>query len=153
VSAELADRIEVDLASIRLVLADHRPLIDASAVREPEIWERTALGAVLHAFYNGVENCLRHIVLEQDGRLPDGSDSHAAILTRAMTRAGPHEPLIGARLGENLKEYLRFRHFFRHSYSFSLDWRKMAQLVKRLASTADEFEAAMRVVTSRLRTG
>lgn len=150
-SAELVGRIEVDLAGIRQVLSDHRPLIDASTLREPLVWERTALGAVLHTFYNGVENCLRNIVLDTDGALPAGADSHAALLTRAMAPAGRYAPLIDAGLGENLKEYLRFRHFFRHSYSFSLDWKKMSPLVRRLLSTADDFEVAMRAFIHRSR--
>ena len=34
-----------------------------------------------------------------------------------------------------LEEYLGFRHFFRHSYKFRLDWDKLERLVLNLEST------------------
>ena len=35
-----------------------------------------------------------------------------------------------------LGDYLAFRHFYRHSYSFFLDWRRIALLIVPLAEVA-----------------
>lgn len=43
---------------------------------KPDPIERSALAAMLHAFYTGVENILKRIALGINGRLPEGEFWH-----------------------------------------------------------------------------
>ena len=45
--------------------------------------------------------------------------------------------LISSDVKELLIEYMEFRHFFRHAYSFNLDWSKMKRLTHDLLSVWD----------------
>ena len=42
---------------------------------------------------------------------------------------GSRKPLISSELSVRLKEYMEFRHFFRHAYIFTLNWDRMKNLV------------------------
>jgi hypothetical protein len=56
------------------------------------------------------------------------------LLDRMTQSAGGRGPLISEDLRSRLQEYLEFRHFFRHSYSFQLQWEKMKPLVQNLVA-------------------
>ena len=38
-------------------------------------------------------------------------------------------PVLTSETAHQLADYLGFRHFFRHSYSFFLDWNEMERLI------------------------
>jgi len=60
---------------------------------------------------------------------------HAELL-ELMSRRGPRRgAVISPDLQRRLRQYLAFRHFFRHAYTFELDWSKMADLVLRCQGT------------------
>lgn len=45
----------------------------------------------------------------------------------------PHRPaVIDRSLEEELSEYLRFRHVFRHTYGYDLDWKRVRELSEAL---------------------
>jgi len=47
-----------------------------------------------------------------------------------MTRQTPtRTQVISAEVALRLADYLGFRHFYRHSYSFALDWSELEDLV------------------------
>jgi hypothetical protein len=72
-SAKLAAYIDVELAQLRQLLAEHRPLLLLVRTRPPDIIERSALAAMLHSFYTGIENLLKRIAIEWDDGPPAGS--------------------------------------------------------------------------------
>ena len=101
------------------------------------------MAATLHAFYTGLENIFKRLAAELDETPVRGDNWHRELLLR-MKSAGPNRPaLISPHLYEVLNDYMRFRHVFRNSYSFDLDWRKMAPLVLALAPTFRELESAL----------
>ncbi len=62
------------------------------------------------------------VVEEADGRVPRGSEWHAALLREAAA-PGPNgrPPVIGAEAFELLDDLRRFRHVARHHYGLALD--------------------------------
>ncbi len=91
--------------------------------------ELAALAAILHAFYNGVENIFKRVAVTLDGGAPSGPSWHADLI-EAMSKPNPNRPaLLSESLSETLQEYLDFRHVFRQAYSFELRWEKMKHLV------------------------
>jgi len=55
-------------------------------------------------------------------------------------------------MAHRLADYLGFRHFYRHSYSFYLEWEEMEKLVTPLADVwqgaKDEIQLFLRSVSS-----
>lgn len=119
-SDKLARQISTELQQLDILLLTYRDLLNKVAASDPDLIERAALAALLHSFYNGVENIFRRITLESDGLLPLGESWHMELLD-AMAIPEP--------LRQRLQEYLEFRHFFRNSYAFQLQWEKMKPLV------------------------
>lgn len=137
-SGEASRRIQVEFALLDRLLHDHSTLMNQVARREPEAWERSALAALLHAYYNGVENAFKILAAHRAG-VPSSADWHAALLSSMTTASGCSPAVIDNALGSSLDEYMRFRHFFRHSYVFDLDWRKMRPLIEGLAAVDARF--------------
>jgi hypothetical protein len=47
-----------------------------------------------------------------------------------MAQASQHRgPILTVETTHRLADYLGFRHFFRHSYSFFLDWNELEKLI------------------------
>lgn len=147
---KLAKQIAAEREMLNRLLADHRPLIDKCARSAPEKIEISALAAMLHGFYTGIENLFKRIAIELDEGLPEGPAWHNKLLAR-MSKPAPKRPaVISTALAENLREYLEFRHFFRGAYSFQVLWDRMAHLVqgcpealKNLEMELDAFITAM----------
>jgi len=121
----------------------YRSHIKQSCAGQPDRVECSALAAMLHSFYTGVENIFKRIAVECDGGAPRGAGWHRALL-EAMTRPGPNRPPViseGTRLV--LRGYLDFRHVFRQAYAFELRWEKMADLVGNCENTWQQFESEL----------
>jgi hypothetical protein len=137
---KLRDQLAVERQLLRRLLEEYRELVTASRTRAPTPIERSALAAMLHAFYNGVENIFKRISTECDGGVPGGNAAHRDLLD-AMARAGPgRSQVISEDLRNLLDHYLDFRHLFRHAYTFDLQWEKMAGAVWRCDDTFRKLE-------------
>jgi hypothetical protein len=71
-SAKLAAFVDVELAQLHQLLAEHRPLLLKVRDQVPDSIERSAVAAMLHSFYTGIENLLKRIAIECEGGLPLG---------------------------------------------------------------------------------
>ena len=76
-----------------------------------------AAASTLHSFYNGVENIFLIIAKEFDESLPDGQKWHKKLIEQ-MRKNEIRDEIISEDSLLRLSEYLLFRHFFRHAYSF-----------------------------------
>ena len=125
----LRKQVAVERQQLRRLLETYRPLLDKCAVNPPDGIELSALAAMLHSFYNGVENMFKRIAEELDGQLPRSEFWHRELLD-SMNRPGKaRSAVISETLVESLDAYLDFRHLFRHSYTFELRWDRMKTLV------------------------
>ena len=95
----------------------------------PDLFDMTILGSVLHSFYNGLENIFEIIAKNIDKELPTGNKSHQELLHQMASENSYRNEIIGEELYYKLREYATFRHFYRHAYSFKLNWEKMKPLI------------------------
>ncbi len=137
---ELDKEIRVELEQLNELLTAHRPLLNKCRTTPPDAIERSALAAVLHAFYNGVENILTRIAVHADGGTPQASTWHQDLLKSMSAPAPGRSAAISPQTRDRLTEYLAFRHVFRHSYTYQLRWEKMRHLVWGLDETLQELQ-------------
>jgi hypothetical protein len=135
VSDRLHKQIAVELQQLNRLLDVHRPLLDKCKSEAPNEIEISALAALLHSFYTGIENIFKRIVLELGDSLPAGESWHRELLDSISNPGAARAAVISMPLRARLREYLRFRHVFRQAYSFQLRWDKMSSLVLECGET------------------
>ena len=106
-----------------------------------------AAAAYLHNLYNAIENCLVRVAHAVDESVPDSPDWHRILLDQ-MTAAidGLRPALLGRLLAARLDEYRRFRHAFRHTYFFDLDWQRVRPLLAGTRALCDDVSRALDVL-------
>ena len=146
----LGKEIEYELRNLNRLAGEMEDLV-ARFSEEPDIVQTRAAGSILHDFYSGVEKLFERIALHIDGELPRGDDWHAELLSR-MARSSDkiNETVIDQELLAELKEYLRFRHLFRHIYGFELKWKRFESLALSLSDTLGELEVSVDAFVEKL---
>lgn len=116
---------------------------------EPDSVERRAAGSILHDFYSEVEKFFKRIAVCMNGALPKSRDWHTELLLK-MAKSMPkfRGSVLDQALLEKLKEYLRFRHLFRHMYGFELKWDLFKHLALSLKSIVIDLQARINIVFS-----
>ena len=125
----LREQVTLEREQLHRLLDVYRPLLEKCAASPPNNIELSALAAMLHSFYNGIENIFKRTSLELGDRLPSGEFWHKELLDAMMQATGQRSPVLSPGLRERLKEYMEFRHVFRHAYTFNLRWDRMKTLV------------------------
>lgn len=136
--------IERELDQLERLVRDYRAVLDIPEEGEPELIERTAVGAVLQSFYNGVENIFQTVAKRVDRDVPASADWHRKLLTQMARGTETRLPLISPLTVDRLEPYLGFRHLVRHAYSFTLEWSRMSGLVRELSSVWEQFRTDVR---------
>jgi len=122
-------QIRFEVQQIDTLLESYKSLLAKCKEKEPDLIEITAIASVLHSFYNGIENMFLSITRRIDNIVPSGSHWHRDLLTRMTEDIDVKQSVISDDSKEKLADYLGFRHFFRHSYSFFLEWDELKKLV------------------------
>jgi predicted nucleotidyltransferase len=126
----LKSLVEDELNALERVEEEMVKLLNESS-DPPTRTELRAIASILHEFYNGVESIFKRIVVYLGGRMPRGEYWHADLLNRMAEEQKALRPaVLTGPLRARLKEYLEFRHFFRHAYGYTLEWRKMRPLAE-----------------------
>ena len=105
----------------------------------PDDIEIRSIATILHSFYNGVENIICLILKGYNEKLPNDLNWHKTILNNISNKTLQRDFSITEELKENLENYLAFRHFFRHSYGFQLDWELLSELVNNMELVWENF--------------
>lgn len=98
--------------------------------------ELAGVAALIHSFYNGVENVLKQLVIAKGINIPQGPSWHIELIEIAVANR-----FISHNTSDMLKEYLGFRHFFSHAYSFDVDGDRIAPLLERIRNVYKSFHA------------
>ena len=97
--------------------------------------EIAGVAALLHNFYNGLENIIKQVFQEKSLSIPQGESWH-----RDLLLAAAEKNIISDLLLNNLKQYLAFRHYFSHAYALELFPERMEPLVKDAIVLFNEFK-------------
>lgn len=124
-------------------LASLQNELDAQG-REPTVREKTAAGAFLAEFYNGIENILKRISIYNRRPLPSGETWHIELLQRFCLPKQPSLPvLFDDELASEAASFRKFRHVFFHGYGFYMDWDRMRYGVATVEQVLEKFKTKL----------
>ena len=87
----------------------------------------SALAFDLHSFYSGCERALK-LCLKPYNQLPSTSDWHKQLLAVAAEDSEGHPAVISSETAAKMEPFLKFRHFARNAYSWTLEPTKLLDL-------------------------
>ncbi len=114
-------QITFEVSQIDQLFAVYTDLLDRVQQGTPNTTEIAAAASVLHSFYNGVENIFLSVAKGLDQSVPSGSQSHRDLLLQMIRATTNRTAVVSKETANMLADYLGFRHFFRHSFSFFID--------------------------------
>ncbi len=124
--AKVHEQVEAEFENIERTLTE---VPKSESLPNLSNLELAGLAALIHNFYNGIENILKQLITAAGKKLPDGSSWHQDLINTAISN-----DIISESTAKKLRQYLAFRHFFSHGYSFELDPKRMSNLVNDIQS-------------------
>lgn len=121
-------KILFEISQIDEHLSKSSILIKKCKLQEPDYVELCAIGSIIQSFYNGIENIFLLIAKNVDESVPNKGKWHSELLANMSVCTEEREAVISVRLKTILTDYMNFRHFFRHSYGYSIKWEKVSYL-------------------------
>lgn len=106
-------KIGLEISKIDTLVEKSSLLLSKCKISESDFVELNAIGSILHSYYSDVESIFNLIY----------KSSYAKTLSGNMWHSELFSPL---------KEYLGFRHVFRHAYDYELDWTRLKPLFSEL---------------------
>lgn len=134
---QLREYCEAEFENIDAVLSELFYIVIPDKI-EYSTAELAAIATFVHNFYNGIENVLKRIMMFENVETKDTPTWHKDLLKTSLDRN-----IISAELYNSLSNYLSFRHFFVHAYSFTLRWNELKPLVDDLKRTWETFKSSM----------
>jgi len=120
-------RIEAEYEAIEETLSalPHKDLSQLSAL------ELAGVAALLHNFYNGIENILKQLFKAQNISLPSGSSWHKDLLLKAVEKQ-----LLSQNLMVEISSFMAFR----HAYAMHLSSNRIAPLMQVIKEVFQKFK-------------
>ncbi len=140
---KVISRVKFDIGQVDHLLESYADLLERSQRSTLDLVEVTAIASVLHSFYNGLENIFLVIAKGIDSDIPTGNQWHRDLLTRMTEPTSNREAVLTIKTAHRLADYLGFRHFYRHSYSFFLKWGELEKLVTSLGEVWKQTKAEL----------
>ena len=129
--ADMDEKVAAELENMERVLA---ALPAETSLKRLSALELAGAAALIHNFYNGVENILKQLAILKGISIPQGPSWHTDLIEACI-----EHQIISAATSQMLKKYLSFRHFFSHAYSFDLDPQKIAPLLQTIRDVHKRF--------------
>lgn len=144
VSPDLENLILAELHQLRIQVEQRRSIIERSLQGSVDLENIDALSALLHATYTAMERVLLHIAKregEYEAVRAKAFMWHVALLNTLAMPTDKRPAVVSELLYNSLREYLGFRHVFRHAYLDEIQWNKMRGLVENLFRVVALFES------------
>ncbi len=135
---KVVSQVKFEIEQIDQLFELYADLLERAQKGTPDLVEIAAVASVLHSFYNGLENIFLSIAKGIDADVPTGAQWHRDLLTQMMESTSRRRPVLTAEVAHRLAAYLGFRHFYRHSYSFFLEWDELEKLVTPLTEVWEQ---------------
>ncbi|MFO7876697.1 MAG: antitoxin [Desulfovermiculus sp.] len=129
--------INEELSKMHKVVEEFQPFVSKLDMSSEQVssYDTMVIGYLLHSFYNGCENIFQSIARFFENEVEPGA-WHRDILRRMKLEVPEYRPrVISHELYLLLDDFRGFRHRFRHSYSFELDWEREKVVAKKLEPT------------------
>ena len=148
--SDIKKEVEIELENLDRLVKEMEDLT-RRFTNEPDFIQARAAGSIIHDFYCGVEKLFERVAVNIDGELPKGEEWHTELLSQmARPLVGIREAVINQDLLGKLREYLRFRHLFRHIYDFELKWQRFKTLSLSLSDILSELKDSFDVLKEAL---
>ena len=147
---ELIEEIEFQISQIDKQFEEFDTYFDNMNYETPDITQVTVMASILHSYYTGVESIFKMISNRVDAFTPTSNKSHQELLDYMYAKTSNREAVIDEDTYLSLNEYLKFRHVFRHGYTFQLKWEKMKNLAENLNSAWDSVKGQLSVFVKSL---
>ena len=126
---KLKEKIELEIFRINKLFDSGKPLLDLCKIKEPDFIEASAAGSFLQSFYNGIESIVVLIFKAIKENIPNDSQWHKKLFEKMFEPNEKRTAIFRYEYKEQLTEYLSFRHYFRHSYGYEIDWGTLKPLI------------------------
>ena len=92
------EQIEFKINDIDKLFSEYNLIFENAKEEEPDLFNMTILGTVLHSFYNGLENIFDIIAKNIDGNVPTGSKFHQELLHQMASENESRDEVINEKL-------------------------------------------------------
>ena len=137
---QVIEKIEFELSEIEKLFEIYDSLIEHCKHGHFDLIEGTAMATVLHSFYNGIEKIFLIIAKKIDKNIPKSFKWHKELVTQMIEENNYRKNVITQELADDLNEYLGFRHYYRHSYVFTLDLTRINNLTTNVMDIWQNFK-------------
>ena len=125
----IIQKILFEIDQIDELINESQTLLEICKTKEPDFVEKCGIAMILQSFYNGIENIISLIIKNKDLTFPNENKWHKELLDKAFKETKNRTEIFNNELKVSLNEYLKFRHFARHSYGFQFKWEKMRNML------------------------
>lgn len=129
-------KIEYEISQIDELVNKSQVLISLCKAKSPDFIEISAIGSILHSFYNGIESIFVLIAKEKKFKGFSKEQWHKDLLSFIFDE----QKILSQDIKTVLIEYMGFRHFFRHSYGYTIQWEKCSHLFLNIAKNWDRIK-------------
>lgn len=126
---KLNERLKIALSELERHCSKFSLLQSYVQNKKPDEIILSAIGSHLHSYYNGIEKIFDIINKETDNFSFNSEKSHSELLSVMAMKTDKRNAVISEQSKIELSDYMKFRHFFRHSYSYDIDWNKIKPLL------------------------
>lgn len=107
-------------------------LLGKCKAKRPDVYDALAAGSLLQTYYNGIENIFKLINKNFDQTEITGRNTHTELFMSMFSETKKRKPVLTEEVKAGLKNYLGFRHVFRHSYGYKIEWERVKPLFEGL---------------------
>jgi len=127
---ELEKEVNFEISEINKLFDEGKPLLDLIKIKEePDFIEKAAAGSFLHSFYNGVEKLAILIYKGINENIPNDLKWHKNLFENTFKPTRKYPVLFNNEYKIQLQDYMEFRHFFRHTYGYKINIKKLTPLI------------------------